>query len=434
MKTAHIVLGLGFGDEGKGLAVDYLCRKEQADLVVRYNGGSQAAHNVVSPEGQHFTFSQIGSGSFNPNVKTLLSQYMLFDPITFVQECDYFNAKFGGNIIERVFIDGRAKVITPFHVAVNRIKEMCRGNNRHGSCGKGVGETVGDSIENPSDVIYAANLKDCAETLTRVQANLLQHIYIMARERSRRNVSTIFKTQEMQLLLNEKAPVEIAETYESIFNHLNVLTTEESNELIRKSNVIFEGAQGVLLDENFGFHPYTTWSSTTQKNALQLLKDSNHPQMNVPEVTGVIRTFLTRHGPGPFPTEDKKKQISVPKTEHNVNNVWQRDFRIGAQDLVLLKYSVDCVKSVGVLSNIFLTHCDREKFEIFTKYGEGEISCLFIPKDINEQVILTNMLSFNNPSSKYVLSLGKFTGALQNMLNVKLKYKSFGQRAGDVKG
>lgn len=429
MKTAHIVLGLGFGDEGKGLAVDYFCRKEQADLVVRYNGGSQAAHNVVTPEGQHFTFSQIGSGSFNPNVKTLLSQYMLFDPITFVQECDSFSVKFGGNILNRIFIDGRVKVITPFHVAVNRIKEMCRGNNRHGSCGKGIGETVRDSIEHPNDVISVANLKDCAETLAHVQARLMDIYNIMARER--RNVSTIFKTQEMQLLLNEKAPAEIAETYESIFNHLNVLAAEESNELIRKSNVIFEGAQGVLLDENFGFHPYTTWSSTTQKNALQLLKDSNHPQMNVPEVTGVIRTFLTRHGPGPFPTEDKKKQISVPKTEHNVNNVWQRDFRIGAQDLVLLKYAVDCIRSVGNLSNIFLTHCDREKFVIFTKYGE--IRCPFIPKDINEQVILTNMLSFNNPSSGYVLSLAEFTGELEDTLNVKLKYKSFGQRANDVK-
>lgn len=115
MKRAYIIAGLAYGDEGKGATVDYLCRRFPVGLVVRYNGGSQAGHNVVTPDGRHHTFSQFGSGTFIPGVRTHLSLYMLINPLNMIREEEHLREKGVTDAWDRLSIEGACLVVTPFH-------------------------------------------------------------------------------------------------------------------------------------------------------------------------------------------------------------------------------------------------------------------------------------------------------------------------------
>ena len=117
MNKTFIVVGLGFGDEGKGSVVDSLVRKYNARLVVRFNGGSQCAHNVVTPDGRHHAFRQFGSGTFVPGVATLLSKYMLVDPMAAVVEASLLADIGVPDAFNRLYVDERAFVVTPYHKA-----------------------------------------------------------------------------------------------------------------------------------------------------------------------------------------------------------------------------------------------------------------------------------------------------------------------------
>ena len=152
---SYIVVGLAFGDEGKGSMVDYLARLHGASLVVRYSGGPQAAHTVVLQDGRSHTFTQFGSGSFISDVRTHLSRYMLIEPFAIVNEADVLARILETNrreLLGRLTIDPNCLVITPFHWMLNRLREESRGNSNHGSCGMGVGEArameIADEVRN----------------------------------------------------------------------------------------------------------------------------------------------------------------------------------------------------------------------------------------------------------------------------------------------
>ena len=141
---AILIADLGYGDAGKGSIVDYLTRKTGAHTVVRYNGGAQAAHNVITPEGKHHTFAQFGSGTFVPGTRTHLSRFMMVHPLALLAEERHLQSLGIDDAFPRLSIDREALVTTPFQQAANRIKEIARGDGRHGSCGMGVGETMSD--------------------------------------------------------------------------------------------------------------------------------------------------------------------------------------------------------------------------------------------------------------------------------------------------
>ncbi|MEI6292003.1 MAG: adenylosuccinate synthetase, partial [Chloroflexota bacterium] len=155
---AFIIVDLGFGDSGKGLLTDFLARQYQAGVVVRYNGGAQAGHNVVLPDGRHHTFSQFGSGSFIPGVRTYLSRRVVIHPGALLVEGTILQEKGLPDVFSRLRMSEEALIITPFHQAANRIKEIVRGADRHGSCGVGVGEAVEDASAHPGDSVQAGDL------------------------------------------------------------------------------------------------------------------------------------------------------------------------------------------------------------------------------------------------------------------------------------
>lgn len=347
MNDHVIVVGLGFGDEGKGAVVDALCAEGSVSTVVRFNGGAQAAHNVIA-DGRHHTFSQFGSGTL-AGVPTWLSRYVLVEPIALATESRELEALGVANPLSLVSIDAQALLTTPFHVAANRARERARGGDRHGSCGKGIGETAwygllagareGDVVEGQrvlGEPGPAPTVGDCRNPgALRRKLDALARFY--------------------EPLIGEGPGVdELVGLYGAFADAVRITNGDEG--LFDAGRVVFEGAQGVLLDETYGFHPHTTWSTVVPRNARELL------QGRPARVIGVTRTYQTRHGAGPLPTEDPDVLARFPE-RHNGTGEFQGAWRAGHLDANLLRYSVDCC---GGIDGLAVTHLDAGGLKVAT--------------------------------------------------------------------
>ena len=346
-----MVVDLGFGDSGKGLLTDFLARHFNAGVVVRYNGGAQAGHNVVAPDGRHHTFSQFGSGAFIPGVKTYLSRHVVVHPSALLVEGDILTEKGVADAFSRIRVSDQALIITPFHQAANHIREIARGKNRHGSCGVGVGEAVEDALLNPEDSVRAGDLSN---------PPLLRRKLRAVREQKRAQLIELYQDQlpggalagEWEIFERE----DLIEPWISTISRfaelgLVVPDTVLQGWLRQAETAIFEGAQGVLLDADAGFHPFTTWSRCTAANAYDLAH-AMAPDSQVFQI-GVLRSYAVRHGPGPLPTETGEMSSIV--SEHNQYNEWQGAVRYGWFDAVLARYALGVTGGVDAL---MVTHLD----------------------------------------------------------------------------
>lgn len=375
-RIAYGVIDLGFGDSGKGTIVDFLTRHTGAKLVVRFNGGAQAGHNVVTTDGKHHTFSQFGSGSLVPGVKTVLSQDVAIHPIALQAEAKHLESLGVANPMENLIIHEKCLITTPYHQALNCIRELYRGAQRHGSCGVGFGETIrysqpsGDgNVISDMAVIRAKDLLGypMATPLLRMKLQVLRekirseikHIprqpTIPKRDQylNFEELVTINKWHEVLAL--EKNVDVIAELLTAAINPNNIWSTGMIAPLINGTEVvIFEGAQGVLIDEDWGFAPYNTWSKTTGRNILNVapfLKSKLH-------MIGVIRAYPTRHGPGPFPTFSRNTTVAFPDV-HNPTNRWQGELRTGLFDMCLFRYALDACYADLPMDGLAITHLDQ---------------------------------------------------------------------------
>lgn len=353
MSKIFLVAGLGFGDEGKGTITEYLAAREKAHTVVRYNGGAQAAHNVVLSNGKQHTFSQFGCGTFQ-GARTHLSRFVITNPLHIGAEAHHLKELGIHNPYDLLTIEEDALVVTPYHVGTNRIKELLRQRHnfsgRHGSCGMGIGETVSDSLKYPNHSIRVKDLKP--ENLSGLLGKLRFIQEKKFEEFLEVNLGNSLEMKSAIAYLNQ--PVrDVAKGLIHSAVDINIVSNDYSKELIDKNKdhaFVFEGAQGVLLDELWGFHPYTTWSNTTFNNAFDILpNDSN---LEITKI-GIIRTYLTRHGAGPFPTEDSNL---LNRDVHNKEHAWQGKMRCGHIDMILLRYAIDILGGIDYLA---VTHMDR---------------------------------------------------------------------------
>ncbi len=353
-RVAIMLADLGYGDAGKGATIDALAEKYHAHTVVRYNGGAQAAHTVTTPDGLVHTFAQFGSATLIPGVATYLSEYMLVDPLALESEEGYLHSIGVGDAFERLAVDGDALLVTPFARAANRLREFMRDGERHGSCGMGVGESAVRAKGNPTQ---APRVKDLLHPEELRQKIKQQQIEI--REEFSPFVEAFLEgsamaKDEWSLLNDPSALDQVILRFIAISKKFQITDEEWARTLFERPGVIlFEGAQGVLLDEKFGFHPYTTWSNTTFANAEALLDKFNFDGQKVR--LGVLRAYATRHGPGPFVSESRELTELLPDM-HNVFNEWQRDFRIGWFDAVATRYAL---RVVGGVDGLVLTNIDR---------------------------------------------------------------------------
>jgi adenylosuccinate synthase len=349
--TAIVTVDLGYGDSGKGTIVDYLSTLSDKVLIVRYSGGGQCSHNVVLPNKKWHPFAQFGSGTLsNDNAITLLSKYVLINPISLLVESEVLKKVGVMNPLSRIIIDENALVTTPFHIAANRLKEISRGNKNHGSCGMGIGETAEYAL-NHKEALRIKDLKnpsDCATKLIELQEHF-KDIVFSDYASVLSNVDNESVMYDLDVLQDDNMIRPFIEKYSEFINNVLVIGQKEIDSLINNYKlVIFEGAQGVLLDENYGFHPYTTWSNTTMHNAMEILKKFTG---NV-KTLGIIRSYSTRHGAGPFVSELK---LANTIEKHNATNKFQQNFRVGPLDLIALRYAL---KVNGDVDSIALTHYD----------------------------------------------------------------------------
>lgn len=305
MRKAIVTVDLGFGDSGKGAIVDFLCDNHAVDLVVRYSGGSQCGHNVVL-NGQHHCFSQFTSGTLH-KIQGYLDRNVIVDPIALVKEAEHLDT-FGMKSRNYLKIHPMCLVTTKIHQAINRNLEK---QYRHGSCGAGIGETRKYWLEYGADAI---RVKDLANRMILIDKLELMRQRMIDKYENESYLyfdvdgiaDNLIKT-DVHYMVGEKPDHEFA---------------------------VYEAAQGVLLDENYGFHPHTTWSSTTDIHILNLDYDVKH-------VLGILRAYHTRHGNGPLPTFDQGLTDHVNK-EHNPTNDWQGSFRSGWLDMNMVKYALMC--------------------------------------------------------------------------------------------
>jgi adenylosuccinate synthase len=371
-----MVADLGYGDAGKGTVVDWLCAQgidgRPVTAVVRYNGGGQAAHNVVLPDGRHHTFAQFGAGSFRPGVRTHLSRFMVVDPLALATEADHLAAVGVTDPFDRLTVDGAALLATPYHRAANQARELARGADRHGSCGKGVGEALAYHLAHPDD---APRVVDCRDPGT-LGAKL-----DLLRERL---------TAELGPLDAPRVGAAV-DAYRCFATVVSIVDGGHLRDLLDAGPVVFEGAQGVLLDEWHGFHPYTTWSTTTFANADTLLAEAG--RAGTATRLGVLRTVTTRHGPGPLATEDPALPLADP---HNPTNAWQGRFRFGHFDAVAHRYALEVA---GGVDGIALTHLDAVSpaLRMCVAYDWTERLEPGPPGDLDRQEALTHRLATTLP-------------------------------------
>jgi adenylosuccinate synthase len=406
---AYIVVDLGFGDSGKGLLTDYLVRRFDAKVVVRYNGGAQAGHNVTMPDSRHHTFSQFGSGTFYPQVRTFLSRYVVIHPTALLIEGDILAGKGVPDPFSRIRVSDQALVITPFHQAVNRIRELVRGTDRHGSCGVGVGETVADARFDPDNCIVAGDLNNpvglhrkllCIRGVKWMQAKAL--------------CKGLFRGVQLERELEIFQQEGVIDAWMASISRVRELGLVVSDNTLKQwlndtENVVFEGAQGVLLDEDAGFHPYTTWGRCTTANAQEIIMDMA-PGSSVIKI-GVIRSYAMRHGPGPLPTETNEL---IPMVyDQNTFNEWQGAVRYGWFDAVLARYALSTTDGVNFLA---VTHMDILPHLDTWKYCQGykeypDISDMGVNPIISEK-LLTN---FCLPEALSLTRRAQFSQALSTV-------------------
>lgn len=408
-----IVVDLGYGDAGKGTIVDWLCARSAqsqsnarsprtapstrsaegaqgrpVQAVVRFNGGAQAAHHVLARggargaghstghsaehSGEPHAFAQFGSGTFTRGTCTFLSRFMLVDPLALVAEAEHLERLGVPDPFGLVAVDRDALLTTPYHRAANQAREEARGEGRHGSCGMGIGETASYALEHPGDAPRAGDIASRRALINK-----------LGKLRDRLPVSGA----------PVPPPDDVADVYRAVAQRLTLTGDGYLKKLLRQGPVVFEGAQGVLLDEWRGFHPYTTWSTTTFANAETLLREADDAAGATR--LGVTRAYQTRHGPGPFPTEDPTLAIPEP---HNANGRWQGPFRTGHLDAVALGYAAEVTGGVDAVA---LTHLDTARghagdLRICRAYDVHGRTVSRIepgpPKDLGYQESLTAML------------------------------------------
>jgi adenylosuccinate synthase len=385
------VVDLGYGDAGKGTIVDYLCASQDVVSVLRFNGGAQAAHNVITEDGRHHTFAQFGSGTLR-GVPTHLTRFMVVDPLALASE-----AKALGNPFHLLTVDGDALLATPWHRAANRRRETGRGAERHGSCGMGVGETMSYAEQHPD----APRVKD-----------------VLSPPRLRQRLAAV-----RDALGDCGVPIEdVVDAYTAFGETVRIVDASWTDSLLAKGPCVFEGAQGVLLDEWRGWHPHTTWSTTTFDNALELCPSVQR--------LGVVRTYTTRHGAGPFVTEDPS--LDLPES-HNGLDPWQGTFRTGHFDAVAHRYAVEVAGGVDALA---ITHLDVPArcpdLRICTSYEGGwDRIEPGPPQDLDYQERLGAQLRETRPERMY--RPDDWAGAISTHLGAPVLLESYGPLSSEKK-
>lgn len=411
-KIAYAVIGAGYGDEGKGLMTDYLVRKFTTDrppVNVRFNGGGQAGHTVVSEQGRH-VFSHVGAGSF-AGASTYLSSNFIVNPLIMKRELGEL-AKM--NIFPRTEVHPSCAVTTIFDIVLNALRELSRGNNRHGSCGVGINETVTRGCAG-----YRINVEDIySPGFEQQMEDIMFNWWLPRFMQIPKNEIFAAGPEASEAYTKYMALWDMGTAIKSLQDNASCLLGQRHapGNYGRHDAFIFEGAQGLELDEFMGAFPHVTRSQTGLQGAL--IAAAN---LGVTEITPVYvtRAYKTRHGAGPLPHEGMKfsKNKIVDKT--NVKGDWQGEFRYAPLDI----FKLHSIINTDMQLSIDLA----EKLRIKINQPELAVTCL---DQIGDEVVICHSDIYDSCETETVTH-----EQLIDLLNRigRVRYLSYGETAKDIR-
>jgi adenylosuccinate synthase len=318
MSKVDVLLGLQWGDEGKGKIVDVLAPKY--DVVARFQGGPNAGHTLEF-DGIKHVLHQIPSGIFREKTRNIIGNGVVLDPIIFKKEIEGLQ-KFNLNVKENLFISKKATLIIPTHRLLDQAYEKAKGDNKIGSTLKGIGPSYQDKIGRQGlrvGDILSDKFQEKFKKLTDIHLEILKTHHI------------------------EYNWAEIEAQFQDAVNFLREFKLVDSEYLINKeissgSTILAEGAQGSLLDIDFGSYPFVTSSNTVTAGACTGLGVAPR---HIGEVYGIFKAYSTRVGSGPFPTELLDEEGEKLRKEGNeFGSTTGRPRRCGWIDIPSLKYSI----------------------------------------------------------------------------------------------
>jgi adenylosuccinate synthase len=356
---AIVLIGAQWGDEGKGKATDLL--GGQVQWVVRYQGGNNAGHTVVLPDGQDFALKLIPSGILTPGVKNVIGNGVVVDPGALIDELTGLEGR--GVDTSGLLLSADAHLIMPYHIAIDKVGERYLGKAKIGTTGRGIGPAYQDKIARVG--VRAADLLDAKILRQKVEAAL------------------DFKNQVLVKVYNRRA-LDVDEVMETVqaagrrFEHRIVDTRLLLNEALdRGETVLLEGSQGTLLDVDHGTYPFVTSSNPTAGGAAV---GSGIGPMRIDRVIGILKAYTTRVGSGPFPTElhdAMGERLRKVGGEVGVNT--KRPRRCGWFDAVIGRYAT----RVNGITDFFLTKLDvlsgLEKVPVCVAYEVNGRRCDEMP-------------------------------------------------------
>ncbi len=315
---AIAVIGGQWGDEGKGKVVDLLAQK--VGIVVRFSGGDNAGHTIVNPYGE-FKLHLIPSGIFAPHATSIIGNGVVINPAVLFKEIDQLNQH--GVDTSRLFISDRAHLIMPYHLLLDGLEEKLRGGKALGTTGKGIGPAFADKIARAG--IRTGDLLDKEIFLERLRFILDYKNAILTK-------------------VHGVSPLSLDEVYgqycqygERLAPYIRETTAMLAEALDRGEVVLLEGAQGALLDPDFGTYPYTTSASPLTRGSCL---GSGVPPSRIGRLIGVFKAYCTRVGSGPLPSELKEETGDlIRERAHEYGTTTGRPRRCGWFDAVAAHYS-----------------------------------------------------------------------------------------------
>jgi adenylosuccinate synthase len=311
---ADLIVGIQWGDEGKGKIVDLLAQKY--DCVARYQGGHNAGHTIVV-DGKTHALHLIPSGILNPKATNIIGNGVVVSPAALIKEMKQFD-----NLLGRLFVSESAHMILTFHTLIDQAKEKLRGDKAIGTMGRGIGPAYSEKIARQG--FRLGELRDVATLTNRVMDYFAQN-------------KAIFEALEISLPSREELSAELNEFAQKLVPFLTNTTQMAWKLMDAEKKILLEGAQGTLLDIDHGTYPYVTSSSTISAGACTGL--GVNPK-DIGKITGIVKAYCTRVGNGPFPTEEHGEiGERIRKAGREFGTTTGRPRRCGWFDAVACRYA-----------------------------------------------------------------------------------------------
>jgi adenylosuccinate synthase len=359
MNKADLIVGLQWGDEGKGKIVDHMAQTH--DYVCRFAGGHNAGHTIVVGD-KTYALHLIPSGVLNPKAKNIVGNGVVLSPIDFIKEMQQFE-----NLEGRLFISDKAHLLLPYHALIDQAREKMKGDKAIGTTGKGIGPAYGDKIarvgHRVGELLNPSKLTDKITDYFNENAKIFEVI----------GVEVPNKTELLAEL----------ESYKSVLApHIVDTTLLVWEALANGHQMLLEGAQGTMLDIDHGTYPYVTSSTTVSAGACSGL--GLNPK-DLGKVTGIAKAYCTRVGNGPFPSEDFGAEgEKLRKNGHEFGTTTGRPRRCGWFDAVAMKHAirVNGVDQVALMKLDVLDGFEEIKVCIAYEVDGKEIN--YVPYDLED--------------------------------------------------